>query len=47
MADNSKAPSTAMDYPEHERTYDAFIKLIKISIVTLIIILAGMAFFLV
>lgn len=37
----------AMDYPEHVRTYNGFLQLTKVSIITLIILLAGMAFFLV
>ena len=37
----------AMDYPEHVRTYKGFIQLTKITIVSLVILLAGMAYFLV
>lgn len=36
-----------MDYPEHVRTYNAFLQLTKITIVLLVILLAGMAYFLV
>jgi hypothetical protein len=36
-----------MDYPEHVRTYHGFIQLAKITIVSLVILLAGMAYFLV
>lgn len=37
----------AMDYPEHVRTYNGFIQLTKITIVSLVILLSGMAYFLV
>lgn len=37
----------AMDYPEHVRTYNGFIQLTKITIISLVILLAGMAYFLV
>lgn len=37
----------AMDYSEHERTYNGFIKGTIYSTVALLALLAGMAFFLV
>lgn len=37
----------AMDYSEHERTYKGFLRFTQISIVLLVLLLAGMAFFLV
>ena len=37
----------AMDYQEHVRTYNGFIQLTKFSIIGLVILLAGMAIFLV
>ncbi len=37
----------AMDYNEHMRTYNGFIQLTKISVVFLVLLLAGMALFLV
>ncbi|MEM7749434.1 MAG: aa3-type cytochrome c oxidase subunit IV [Pseudomonadota bacterium] len=36
----------AMDYKEHVRTYNGFMLFTKISIVILVILLAGMAIFL-
>lgn len=36
-----------MDYPEHIRTYHGFLQLTKVSIVLLVILLVGMAYFLV
>jgi hypothetical protein len=37
----------AMDYPEHERTYENFIKLFKWSTIVLVFVLILMAMFLV
>ncbi|HVZ03409.1 aa3-type cytochrome c oxidase subunit IV [Hyphomicrobium sp.] len=37
----------AMDYAEHERTYAAFLRFTKIGIVFVVLLLAGMKFFLV
>lgn len=37
----------AMDYREHVRTYTGFIRFTIISIILLVLLLAGMAFFLV
>jgi hypothetical protein len=37
----------AMDYDEHARTYHRFLVFIKVSIVFLVILLGGMAYFLV
>lgn len=36
-----------MDYAEHKKTYAAFIRFTVISIVCLVVLLSGMAFFLV
>ena len=35
-----------MDYAEHERTYAGFVTLTKWSIAVMVVLLAGMAFFL-
>ncbi len=46
MAKKSDAASVpAMDYPEHDRTYDNFIKLFKWSTIALIILMAFLAVF--
>ena len=37
----------SMDYAEHQRTYASFLKLTKYAIVFLVLLLAGMKFFLV
>lgn len=37
----------AMDYNEHARTYRGFIRFTQIGVVLAVIVLAGMAFFLV
>lgn len=37
----------AMDYDEHARTYQRFIVFIKVSVVFLVVLLGGMAYFLV
>ena len=37
---------SAMDYAEHERTYKGFIKMAKIGTVAVIVLLIGMALFL-
>jgi len=37
----------AMDYKEHAQTYQRFIMFIKVSVVFLVILLGGMAYFLV
>ncbi len=37
----------SMDYNEHNRTYDGFLKLTKIGIVLLVVLLAAMRYFLV
>ena len=47
MAKKAKKKSVpAMDYPEHERTYENFLKLFKWSTVALAILLVAMAIFL-
>jgi quinol-cytochrome oxidoreductase complex cytochrome b subunit len=43
MAKKSKEPATAMDYPEHERTYEGFLWLTKWSIVAIMTLLIAMA----
>ena len=50
MADHSEiqyATATGNDYPAHEEAYRGFVKLVKVSIVTVVIIVIGMAYFLV
>jgi hypothetical protein len=37
----------SMDYAEHARTYKQFLRFSKISIVFLVLLMAGMAYFLV
>lgn len=37
----------AMDYTEHDRTYKRFIQFTKVGIVFLVLLLIGMAYFLV
>ena len=37
----------AMDYPQHEGTYSSFLRFTKIAIVLLVLLLAGMKYFLV
>jgi hypothetical protein len=44
--DTSKGHS-AMDYNEHNRTYAGFLSITKYSIIFLVLLLAGMKFFLV
>jgi hypothetical protein len=44
--DTSKG-NPAMDYNEHTRTYAGFLQVTKISIILLVLLLAGMAYFLV
>jgi hypothetical protein len=46
MADHGNTAAAAMDYPEHERTYHGFVKLTKWAIILSVLILIGMAFFL-
>ncbi len=36
----------AMDYQEHERTYEGFLFMIKLLIISVIVLLIGMAYFL-
>ncbi len=49
MAEHAKAPpsSSAMDYREHERTYLGFIRFVKVSTIVVVVILIGMAIFLI
>jgi hypothetical protein len=48
MADHAPAQSSAsaMDYREHERTYLGFVRFVKWSTVVVVLILIGMAIFL-
>ncbi|MEM9279439.1 MAG: aa3-type cytochrome c oxidase subunit IV [Pseudomonadota bacterium] len=39
-----KVPANAMDYPEHERTYDTFIKLSIWTTAICVVLLVAMAF---
>ncbi len=47
MSINTSGGHAAMDYAEHQRTYAGFLYLAKIAIVLIVVLLAGMAFFLV
>lgn len=47
MGVNTTGGHPAMDYAEHNKTYAGFIRLTKISIVLLVLLLAGMKYFLV
>lgn len=47
MAIDMTGGHPSMDYAEHERTYKKFIQFSKIGIVFLVLLLVGMAFFLV
>ena len=38
--------SSAMDYPEHERTYDRFVAFVKWGTIVVCAIVVGMAIFL-
>jgi hypothetical protein len=42
----SNAQGTAMDYPEHERTYDRFVTFVKWGTIAVCAIVVGMAIFL-
>lgn len=47
MAIDLTGGNPSMDYAEHARTYKQFILFTKIGIVCLVVLLAGMAYFLV
>jgi hypothetical protein len=47
MSINTSGGHPAMDYAEHTRTYHGFLKLTKMLIIFLVVLLAGMYFFLV
>lgn len=47
MGVNTTGGHPAMDYAEHNKTYAGFIRFTKISIVLLVLLLAGMLYFLV
>lgn len=47
MGVNTSGGHSAMDYNEHNRTYAGFLRFTKIAIVALVVLLAGMKFFLV
>jgi len=50
MADHGEvqyATATGNDYPAHEETYRAFLALVKYGIITVAVIVIGMAIFLV
>ena len=50
MADHGEveyATATGNDYAAHEETYHGFIKLVKVSVITVAVILILMAYFLV
>jgi hypothetical protein len=46
MAIDTSKGHPAMDYREHERTYSGFLRFLLTSIVLLVILLAGMGYFL-
>jgi hypothetical protein len=47
MAIDTSGGHPAMDYAEHTRTYANFLTWAKVGIVFLVVLLSGMAFFLV
>jgi hypothetical protein len=47
MGINTTGGHPAMDYSEHMRTYESFLRLTKMLIAFLVVLLAGMYFFLV
>jgi hypothetical protein len=47
MGVNTSGGHPAMDYAEHNRTYANFITFTKYSIIFLVVLLSGMAYFLV
>jgi hypothetical protein len=47
MSVNTSGGHSAMDYHQHTETYRTFLKITKISIVLLVLLLAGMKLFLV
>jgi hypothetical protein len=46
MTLNTTGGHPAMDYNEHQRTYAGFLKATQLGIAFLVLLLAGMAFFL-
>lgn len=46
MSIDSSTGHPEMDYPQAEKTYKSFIFLTKLSIASMVVLLAGMAFFL-
>ena len=47
MGVNTSGGHSAMDYAEHNKTYAGFLRFTKIAIVLLVLLLAGMKYFLV
>ena len=47
MANHDHAAGSAMDYSEHERTYEMFLGLLKWGSIFVIALLVGMAIFLI
>ncbi len=47
MAIDLSGGNPAMDYAEHARTYKQFLTFAKVAIVFLVLLLSGMAYFLV
>jgi hypothetical protein len=47
MAVNTSGGHPAMDYAEHVRTYSSFLAWTKVGIIFLVVLLSGMAYFLV
>ena len=47
MAVNTSGGHPAMDYAEHVRTYSSFLAWAKVGVISLVVLLSGMAFFLI
>jgi Bacterial aa3 type cytochrome c oxidase subunit IV len=47
MANEKSTGHPAMDYNEHNRTYDGFLRITKIGIVLLVLLLLAMRYFLI
>ncbi len=46
MTVDTSAGHAAMDYREHERTYSGFVHLVKYMVIASVLLLIGMAYFL-
>ncbi|MGD9668114.1 MAG: aa3-type cytochrome c oxidase subunit IV [Hyphomicrobiaceae bacterium] len=47
MTIDTSSGNPAMDYREHERTYAGFVFMTKLLVATVVVLLVGMAYFLV